>query len=186
MLFFFSFSLFFSSLHQCKHSQQGGNERWAGMRSYNFITSWCQHQPWQPSQSRKTRLEEVLMGRRCRREEKLGRGMLKPGICSLRDQPWSSEFLVFSREMCGLELSKVHWVSSLEGLLTLILNKCLWIQTVQFMMNCSLHQWSWDTWHSDENWRENFIYKSYSDTDLFGFVWKRTCWSSNIHSINIY
>lgn len=90
------------------------------------------------------------------------------------------------KELCGLELSKVHWVNSLEGLLTLILNKCLWIQTVQFMMNRSLHQRSWDKWHSDENWKENFIYKSYSDTDLFGFVWKRTCWSSNIHSINIY
>lgn len=154
-------------------------KRWAAMTSYHLIASWGQHLPWQPSCSRRTCLEYVRMGRGCRREESWGGGMLRQGICSFRDQPCYSESLVFPRN-CGLELSKVPRVNSLEGDPPhVFVDK----EMVLVMNNC---QCSWDKWHSEEDWKENFIDKSYPDTDLFGFVWKRTWWNINIHSVNIY
>lgn len=70
--------------------------------------------------------------------------MLRQGICSFRDQPCYSESLVFPRN-CGLELSKVPRVNSLEGDPPhVFVDK----EMVLVMNNC---QCSWDKWHSEED-----------------------------------
>lgn len=181
LLFFFSFSPFPSSLLQHERGQQGDNKKMGchdELQPHRFMVS---------ASALATLVQQENMlriradGEGMQEGGKLGE-MLRQGICSFRDQPCYSESLVFPRN-CGLELSKVPRVNSLEGDAPMY----LWIKR-QFL--------SWTTvtfinvagtnGTQIENWKENFIYKSYPDTDLFGFVWKRTWWNINIHSINIY